>query len=202
MNRLPRLLSAVPQTWPVRLEIAKAIRRLAEQVAEEEECRREAQRDAIRRDCELAVEALREACRTVVKAGFRPDQPRWRKGSGRRSGRWSGGAGIAAGRIISARLRGGHHYVPRQVFAKQRLKPETRRVFEHAVTGPLSPGVHGWDDEHKTYNKAVHSLWGAFLKQYGITADEMTPAQAGKFLDKIKHSNNPVIRNFNSRLRP
>jgi hypothetical protein len=108
---------------------------------------------------------------------------------------------MAAGRIISASLRGGHHYVPRQIFAKLKLTG-TRQVFKQAVTGPLSPGVHGRDDEHKAYNKAVHNLWNDFLKRHGITAEEMTPAQARSFLDEVKHSNNPTIRDFNSRLSP
>jgi len=90
--RPSRILTAVPQTWPIRLEIAKAIHALAAQEGERLQ-RRRAELAALRRDCELAAEALREVCRELVKAGFRPDQPRWPKGSGRRSGRWSGGAG-------------------------------------------------------------------------------------------------------------
>lgn len=38
-------------------------------------------------------EIIRDTCHDLGKAGFRPDQPRWSKGSGEISGRWSGGAG-------------------------------------------------------------------------------------------------------------
>lgn len=85
---LPRLLTAVPSAWPVRLEIAKAIQMLAAEVANSEERRRQRELEAVRRDFDLAMEELHEICRDLVKAGFRPDQPRWRRGSGRRSGRW------------------------------------------------------------------------------------------------------------------
>jgi hypothetical protein len=50
--------------------------------------------------CEIACERFRRAALRLAiarhllrKAGFRPDQPRWPAGSGRISGRWSGGAG-------------------------------------------------------------------------------------------------------------
>jgi hypothetical protein len=93
--RPSRILTAVPQHWPVRMEIVKAIHLLAAQEQEEQQCRRRAELAAIRRDCELLSEVLREACRELAKAGFREDQPRWPRRSGRRSGRWSGGAGTA-----------------------------------------------------------------------------------------------------------
>ncbi len=92
---LPRRPTAVPQTWPVRLEIAKAIHMLVAQVKEEQQLQRRAELAAVRRDCELLTEALRDFCRDLAKAGFREDQPRWPKGSGEDSGRWSGGAGAA-----------------------------------------------------------------------------------------------------------
>lgn len=92
--------------------------------------------------------------------------------------------------------------MPRAIFDKLPLKPETRRVLEHAVTGPLSPGTHGWDKEHKAYNKAVKNLWDEFLKRQAIIVEEMTSGQASHFLDEVRHSNNPVIRDFNARLRP
>lgn len=111
---LPRVLSAVPQAWPVRAEIVDAIHRLAKQIVEDER-RRVDKIAAADRGRDPVVEAFREFYRDLGKTGFREDQPRWPRGSGRRSGRWSGGAGLAAGRIVSARLRGGHHYVPRNI---------------------------------------------------------------------------------------
>jgi len=198
---LARVLSAVPQAWPVRLEIARAIQTLAKQILEDERRRLE---KIASEDCgrDPVAEAYREFYQKHSKAGFREDQPRWPKGSGRRSGRWSGGAGLAAGRIISARLRGGHHYVPKEIFAKLLLKSETRRVFEDAVTGKLAPGAHGWDIEHRAYNKAVESLLNTFMREKDITAEDMTPDDAREFLGMVRRSSNPLIRDFNQRLRP
>lgn len=42
-----------------------------------------------------------------------------------------------------------------EIFAKLPLRPETRRVFENAVTGKLTAGTHGWDKEHRAYNKPL-----------------------------------------------
>ncbi len=71
-----RILTAVPQSWPVRTEIIKAIRTLAAQVEEEKQLQRRAELAAIRRDCEEMAEALRKVCRELCKAGFNPDEPR------------------------------------------------------------------------------------------------------------------------------
>ncbi len=71
-----RILTAVPQTWSARLEIAKAIHVLTVQGEEEKRLRRRNEFAAIRRDCELLAEAVREACRELSKAGFNPNQPR------------------------------------------------------------------------------------------------------------------------------
>ena len=83
----------MPQHWPVRAEIGKAARTLFVQIAEEWARSRQAELAALRRDCELAAEELRAICHELIKAGFRSDQAHWPKGSGRRSGEWSGGAG-------------------------------------------------------------------------------------------------------------
>jgi len=57
--RLPRLQSAVPQTWPVRMEIARAIRTLKTQI--------EGDHDQV---------ALRDLYEALLKAEFNPDEPR------------------------------------------------------------------------------------------------------------------------------
>jgi hypothetical protein len=76
MDRLPRLLTLVPQAWPVRAEIVKAINTLAGRVEEEQQLRRHAELAAIRRDCELLAEGIREFRRALHKAGFNRDEPR------------------------------------------------------------------------------------------------------------------------------
>jgi hypothetical protein len=201
-----RILTAVPRTWQAGLEIAKAIRAL---MAQEDEEQRLAQFAGLCRDRELIAQDIREAahdCALVTvaelrRAGFRPDQPRWRKGSGRISGRWSGDAGEHPADEADKPTRGGHHYVPRQLFDNEALKAETRRVFDKAVTGPLRAGVHENDEAHRIYNKAVLDLWKQFLERNGLSADEVTPDQASKFLDIVLHSNDPRIHDFNEMLQ-
>ena len=93
---LPRILSAVPQTLHVRLEIAKAIRALAGQ-DEDDELRRRTEIAAIRRDCEALkrdIEKAGDEWLTLLKTGLRselkkydPNQPRVAAGS-RDGGQW------------------------------------------------------------------------------------------------------------------
>jgi hypothetical protein len=83
---LPHILSAVPQTLHTRLEIAKAIRKLAGPDEDELLRQRQAEIAAIRRDLEtLAFEARKagEECLALAKAElqaalkkYSPDQPR------------------------------------------------------------------------------------------------------------------------------
>jgi hypothetical protein len=92
MPRLPRILYAVPQLPHVHQEIAKAIQALGSEGAlEKSQHPDEAYTPSD--TPELVAEIVREFLRELRKAGFRPDQPRWSKGSGDISGRWSGGAG-------------------------------------------------------------------------------------------------------------
>lgn len=87
----PRIISAVPQTLAARLEIVKAIGLLAR--GDEVE-RLQGETDELTESVrEIAKEIARNICCELHRAGFRPDQPRWPKGSGDISGRWSGGAG-------------------------------------------------------------------------------------------------------------
>jgi len=86
----------MPQYWTVRAEIGEAARALFAEVADEQARSRQAELAPLRRDHASAVEELLAICRELIKAGFRPDQPRWPKGSGRQSGEWSGGAGEGA----------------------------------------------------------------------------------------------------------
>jgi hypothetical protein len=88
MPRLPRILYAVPQLPHVHLEIAKAIQTLGSEGAlEKSQHPDEAYTPSD--TPELVAEIVREFLRELRKAGFRPDQPRWSKGSGDISGRWS-----------------------------------------------------------------------------------------------------------------
>jgi hypothetical protein len=135
------------------------------------------------------------------KAGFRWWQLRWPKGSGEDSGRWryEGGSNRQApGARPASPTRGGHHYVPREVFEAKDLKlsPEARRVFEERVTGPLRSHVHGNSREHEQYNRAVRELLDRHLET-GIRPESMTADQARRFLDQVLQSRDPRIRDFN-----
>jgi hypothetical protein len=103
------------------------------------------------------------------------------------------------------RMSGGHHYVPREIFdklfKKMLLRPETWRVFDDAVTGPLPPGIHRNDSEHRAYTKAVMAMWNSYLERNGIGSGDVTPHRAREFIDKVLHSNDPRIRDYNARLR-
>jgi len=76
MTLLPsRRLYAVPQTLPVRLEIAKAIRALAAQ-DEEERLQRRAELISTPNARELILGIVRNVFRDLRKADFNPDEPR------------------------------------------------------------------------------------------------------------------------------
>jgi hypothetical protein len=201
---LPRTLSAVPRLPHVQLEILNAIHRLAAPSVDQsggspETAAPDDNYALVRR---IFHSSLREE---FYKAGFRSDQPRWRKGSGRRSGRWLGGAGSLITDQAYRRLRGGHHYVPKAIFEKlfkkNGLRPETRKVFDEAVTGPLPKGLHKNDGPHREYTTAVSGLWHKFLERHGIRPEDMTPDQARKFIYEVLHSDDPRISIFNGRFR-
>jgi hypothetical protein len=201
---LPRTLSAVPRLPHVQLEIVKAILTLVAPSVDKSGGSLET--TAPDDNYALARRIFRTSLREeFYKAGFRSDQPRWRRGSGRRSGRWSGGAGGVITDQAYRRLRGGHHYVPREIFddlfKKNQLRPETRKVFDEAVTGPLPKGLHKNDRPHREYTKAVLGLWHQFLGRLGIRSEDMTPDQARKFIHEVLHSDDPRISLYNGRFR-
>jgi hypothetical protein len=139
------------------------------------------------------------------KAGFREDQPRWPEGTPgepKPGGRWSGGAGTAApSNEPSANPRSrGHHFVPGEIYRNEPLKPETRKVFESATTDPLNGDTHRYDKAHREYSKAVKEAFDRFKAENGIRSEDMTPEQAKKFLDTVRSSSDPRIRNYNMRI--
>lgn len=137
------------------------------------------------------------------KAGFRWNQPRWPRGTPGQSGRWSGGPGTGAPKTdpsVAPRSRG-HHSVPGELYRNEPLKPETRKVFEDAATGPLRGKTHGNSVDHVNYNRAVKEAFDRFKVENGIArSEDMTPEQAQKFVDEIKRSSEPQIKNFNMRI--
>jgi hypothetical protein len=135
------------------------------------------------------------------KAGFKPDQPRWPKGA-EDGGRWSGGAGTEEASTGPATPRPrGHHIVPGEIYRNESLQPETRRVFEEATIGPLQAQTHNNGEGHREYTKAVKENFDRFKAENGIVrSEDMPPQQAKRFLDEMRGSLDPRIRNFNMRI--
>ena len=145
----------------------------------------------------------------ALKANFDPGQPR------DDAGRWTAVGGINDTRVISdetpdALIPGadyaganGHHYVPREIFGDERyeLSPEARQTFENATTGRLNdPTSNTYDRMHREYNRAAREAFEDFLERNHIRPEEMTSEQARSFLQELKASREPRIRQFNMRL--
>jgi hypothetical protein len=143
--------------------------------------------------------ALREDRERGLKAGFRPDLPRWPAGSGRISGQWSGGAGtlppidggadtdrtspiqLAQGFITITDVfgepyyqRGGHHEVPQKIYEKWNLPEETRRVFDSATTGKITGRLRTSPD-----GLPISNEWNRIHRIYTQAVDEL----AKRFLE-------------------
>jgi RHS repeat-associated protein len=91
----------------------------------------------------------------------------------------------------------GHHYIPQSVYGGEGLPAETKRVFDRATTGPI-PGGHNYGDGHSAYNRAVKDMWEDFKKKN--PCGSMTPEQAQRFIDSVRQSSDPRIRDFLQRI--
>jgi hypothetical protein len=142
-----------------------------------------------------------------LKAGFNPEQPRIPAGE-EGAGQWTSAdaentdesadpTGSDLLDEFGAANRGGHHFVPRGVFRNLSLSPDALSVFEGATTGPLQAGVHRWSREHLDYSRAVGAQLNRFMELNGIRPDGMTSDQAKTFVDSIRRSSEPAIRDFN-----
>ena len=94
---LPRILSAVPRTLHVQLEIAKAIRTLTSQEVPAQP-QRPVETIAAGEEQHLINQFVRELLRDLHKAGFNPDEPRVPAGSAD-GGQWTSEGG--SGAVIS-----------------------------------------------------------------------------------------------------
>ncbi len=220
------LETALPKTLEVRLEIAKAMQTLT---GDQDERLRQRRAEIASIRCEL--EALRQhvgelwrdfpslawaelrrewpsLSSQLRKYGYNPNEPRVPAGNPD-GGQWtSDGVQVAQnddGRSKSDAIppsRGeGHHWVPKGVYEKEPLRPETREVFENAISGPLADNsVNRWNTEHRAYNEAVQDAFNTFLQTNNITSEEMTPEQAQNFVDEVKASNDPRIYNLKMKI--
>lgn len=80
------------------------------------------------------------------------------------------------------------------------MRPETRKVFEQSVTGPLHGEAHKNSKEHSIYNDAVREHYDRFLRDNGIGSEQMSPDHARKLVDEVKRSGDPRIRGLNMRI--
>jgi hypothetical protein len=209
-------------------EVAELRAGLAELKAEIEAGRQRHWREA-RRLSDLRWQRFVEK----VKAGFNPDQPRVPAGNP------DGGQCTSEGeqtdsedqseRVLVAQRNGtitdasgqpyynpgGHHEVPKAVYEKWSLRPETSQVFKEGTTGPVPdasirtspdavPTRHYWGGEenlHKSYNTAVQELADRFLERNGIKPEQMTPDHARALLKEVRESEDPRIRDYNRNIR-
>lgn len=205
------LATAVPKASGVRLAIIRAIGRLREQCDNE----RRAEIASLRDELENIAQDLRKVGREwpslvrleLRKAGFNPDEPRVPAGNAD-GGQWTNDGGRSAddSRVLSDApdsgwIQGaqyaadGHHWVPKGVYEKESLKPELRKVFENAKSGPLADNsVNRWNVEHRSYNDAVQEDFNAFLERNKINSQQMTAEQAQEFVDEVLASADPRIR--------
>lgn len=139
---------------------------------------------------------------TLYEYKYNPDQPRVPAGDPS-GGQWTSGGG-GAGREGATTIElsaAGHHKVPKGVYEKYPLPPETRAVFDQATTGPLlDPSSNRFDQMHRDYSAAVGEAFDRFLKTNQINPEKMTPDQARAFLGEILISEDPRIRNFKIRM--
>jgi hypothetical protein len=139
------------------------------------------------------------------KYGYNPDEPRVPKGSSG-PGRWTRVAGNddpdsasdSSQAIIPFQKYGrGHHWVTRKIFEKRNFSDEVKTFFDNARSGALAdPSVNFNDKEHRAYNEAVNDLLDQNLKKNNITEEQMTLPPAEDFLQEVKTSSVPAIRNF------
>lgn len=155
----------------------------------------------LRLRCERAASDLRSALWKFLdqKAGFRPTQPRWPKGSGEAGGRWSGGDSFIE--LVGGR-RGrpkGHHVVNRATInsAEFNLSDAAKKVFESETTGPLYDARHFYDLPHREYNEAVAEELRLFLRERRLAGNQMTERDAEDFITKIYRSKEPRIERYN-----
>jgi hypothetical protein len=91
-----------------------------------------------------------------------------------------------------------HHWYARHFYRRHPFSRETRAVFREATSGPLVQRLYsrrqqkwlshgyGYDTPHRRYDKAVDELVTEYMRNRGITARQMTPAQAHEAVDLIK----------------
>jgi hypothetical protein len=155
----------------------KAMRTLAGQ-EQDPEVRRRAELAAVRHDDDLLAAAIREACRKMSKAGYDPNEPRWPRGSGEISGRWSGGSGAgpaaAANKPGNAGARGNRF----------RANDIPASNPKHPVPFVDSAGKPVTDDQGNPLQRPANLSPEMFV-QAGLAAGERFAATAGQLAPEM-----------------
>jgi hypothetical protein len=91
-----------------------------------------------------------------------------------------------------------HHYVtgPIRGPCNPDLSDDARKVFWKETTGDV--GRHDYSKPHPEYNKAVKENWDKWIK--GKDQSKLSEDQAKKFVDLIKNSKDPRIKNYLDKL--
>lgn len=107
----------------------------------------------------------------------------------------------------------GHHWYARRFYRRYPFSEETRRVFRGGASGPLTSHLwsrrrnewirhgRGYDRAHREYDRAVEELVNGYMRDRGISAQQMTPAQAREAIELIQKSTDPRIQTFVRNIR-
>ena len=147
--------------------------------------------------------------------GYDPNQPRIPAGHSD-GGQWTNETKIGAERINDPRIISdvvpdnlwipgaeyvaGHHWFARHFYENMPFSRETKRVFRDATSGPLVRRLwsrrrqswlshgYGWDRPHREYDAATRELTMKYMRDRGISPQQMTPAHAHEVVELIKKS--------------
>jgi hypothetical protein len=109
----------------------------------------------------------------------------------------AGSSNTSGNQIRFQKYGRGHHWVTVNIFTKRNFSDAVKAFFDNARSGPLAdPTVNHNTTEHRLYDSAVNQLLEEFLKKNNITEAQMTVEQAKEFVQKVKNSNVPAIRQF------
>lgn len=89
----------------------------------------------------------------------------------------------------------GQHYVPQAIFRNRGFPSGVVNVFNAGVTGTTIN--HGYGAAHEIYNAIIDKQLNGFMSKSGISAAEMTPELAAKFLAHVEHNPNAFVKAFN-----
>jgi hypothetical protein len=180
---------------------------LEQQHVEEEAAEQDAFREELQHLRWLVKDLKLDLAIRRLRLKYRPDQPRDERGRWVDDARKEGPDPPPTATDFSDARRPppfarpkGHHFVARAIYKNRPLSPEAKKVFDDATTGPLRAQRHGWSDSHDRYNQAVGDALDRFMKSKGVGPEQLTADQAREFVDQVKRSTEPRIRDLNLKI--